>query len=272
MGTIHRSNEESVKTTPGKPWMDSHARPMGEGMTLRNKVSPQPCKATWMAAALLTVCGAVAIHVAHAQEIVQCGNRYSDTPSPGCKILAGPSGTPGASTSQASAYRIDGVRLGMTPDQAIAALSRHFGVPAGAIRRKTTPSGLLGASAVVSYIQQAAPAEAIGVKFGIDPATSSLRAQTIIAGEPSSASGRRAMDAATVARYGAPTADVTAGQFDLWCAKPSPFHGRGLPACAPNTQQLFLFDGGFGPPFATLTQGGLFMSTWDTLALVVAPG
>ena len=165
-------------------------------------------------------------------------------------------------------FSIDGVRLGMTPDQAIAAISSHFGIPATAVRHTTTQMGALGTTATVSYIKHATQARAIGVKFGMDPATSTLRAETIIAGEPSSAAGRRVMHAAAVAKYGKPSGDVTGGQFYFWCEKPSlVLHGRISTSCAPDTPQLFLFDGGFGVPFAALTQGGIFMPTWDTIAL-----
>ena len=179
--------------------------------------------------------------------------------------------SPGAASSNQlgmSAFSIDGVRLGMTPDQAIAAIADHFGIPATAIRHETNQMGSLGTTATVSYIKHAAQARAIGVHFGIDPATSSLRAETIIAGEPSSANGRRAMHAAAVARYGNPSGDVAGGQFYFWCEKPSlVLHGRLGQSCTPDTPQLFLFDGGFGVPFAAFTQGGIFMPTWDTIAL-----
>ena len=223
----------------------------------------------WITAALMTLYCAGHPPLSHATQVVRCGNSYSDTPTAGCKVIT-------AASSQAqtpnragfSVFRIDGVRLGMTPDQAIAAISSHFGIPASAVRRTTTQMGSLGTTATVSYIKHAAQARAIGVHFGMDPATSTLRAETIIAGEPGSADGRRAMHAAAVARYGKPSGDVVGGQFYFWCEKPSlVLHEQISTSCTPDTPQLFLFDGGFGVPFAALTQGGIFMPTWDTIAL-----
>ena len=223
----------------------------------------------WIAAVLLTFYCAGHPMPSHAAQVVRCGNSYSDTRAAGCEVVAAASSrAPTPNQAGLSVFSIDGVRLGMTPDQAIAAISNHFGIPATAVRHTTTQMGSLGTTATVSYIKHATQARAIGVRFGMDPATSTLRAETIIAGEPSSADGRRAMHAAAVARYGKPSGDVTGGQFYFWCEKPSlVLHGRTSTSCAPDTPQLFLFDGGFGAPFAALTQGGIFMPTWDTIAL-----
>ena len=223
----------------------------------------------WIAVFLLTLCWAGHPGVSHASQVVRCGNSYSDEPTAGCKTVVTDShGAAPSNQLGMSAFSIDGVRLGMTPDQVIAAISNHFGIPATAVRHTTTRMGSLGTTATVSYFKHATQYRAIGVHFGMDPATSTLRAETIIAGEPSSADGRRAMHAAAVARYGKPSGDVTGGQFYFWCEKPSlVLHGRISTSCAPDTPQLFLFDGGFGVPFAALTQGGIFMPTWDTIAL-----
>lgn len=235
---------------------------------LARDARPAPA-ASRIAAVLLTFYCAGHPLPSHAAEIVRCGNSYSDTPAAGCEVVAAASSRgPAPNQAGLSVFSIDGVRLGMTPDQAIAAISNHFGIPATAVRHTTTPMGSLGTTATVSYIKHATQARAIGVQFGMDPATSTLRAETIIAGEPSSANGRRLMHAAAVARYGKPSGDVTGGQFYFWCQKPSlVLHGRIATSCVPDTPQLFLFDGGFGVPFAALTQGGIFMPTWDTIAL-----